>query len=260
MSRFENIPRLKPIREKNVVIVYSIFNRCAEISEQKFWQDMFINMSRNKFPKNVKFSDDTLTIKKRNKIVSCTISDDPIDTEQRVRQFLQQEGIMSAEDKRARDDVFSLYSVPTRGSVYTTWSKIRGNSVTYEIHNYAMKVKTAMGLTEEQHQNLLEIISLGILANIFNSNTIVLKDGSISHIEGLGYNPETKRFFVADPLSAPKSRSGGSTKRVKLDYFIELWKTGTSKKKRDEVLDYIDDAFTADIASEISTTAAFTTE
>lgn len=239
MSRFDNMPIIKPVRSKKKSITYPIFAKCAEITEQKFWKEIFENMSRGKFMRNYKITERGLTLRKRKKTFYCAIGDDPIEVEQNVREFLQSNSVMSMEDKKISADKADEMLAPSREEVYTSWNKIKGRSQTFEIYNYSLHLQQKLKLTEEQRKDLVEVISLGILSGAFNNNTIKVVNGLISTIDGLTYNKETGRFGINTQIPIKKPRTSSSNRTEKVDFFVEKWNAYCSikqkKTKKDKV-------------------------
>ena len=236
MSRFENMPTVKPAKGKTrvVSIVYPVFASCAEVTEQKFWKDLFTSMSQGKFGKNIKMTDTGLIIRRKNKTFCCPLSEDPIETEKNIREFLQFHNIMSAEDKRIKIGKVNEVLAPSREDIYTDWNKIKGKARLYEIQNFSLQMQTIMNLSEDQRRDLVEVINLGIISGMFNNKTIHVVKGFINTVDGLGYNPTTGKFYIDTSLPIRKTRASSSGKVKKVDFFIEKWKkyySATSNKK-----------------------------
>jgi len=223
IGSFSNLPVAQKRAKRSTDAAHPIFQKCAELADQHYWREKFLAMSRNKFSRGIRFLDGNLIIKRKNKSVSCKVPTDPQEAEPALRKFMQSFNILSSEDKAERAKRAAEKHMKTRAELFFSWNKIKLKPRWTELHNYCLKLKREMGLTDEQARDLLVVINMGLLNGVFNADTIILENGYISKITGLKYDKQTGLFFI-DPKQVPKKTRTNKPGKGKIyDPYKEGW-------------------------------------
>lgn len=212
------------VRKKTDIIVNPIFKECADLTTDPMWRSTFIEAAYGKFPRGFSYKDGYLYYKIRNKTTQIEISDEPELAIEDCREFfMKKAGIMSEDDQRKVKEDIDNY-LREKGSLYPkTWQEIkRKKTREILISTFISKTVNKYNLTPYEKADLSDAISFGILIGAFGKHQIILEKGYIDHIEGLIFDPETRRFDV-DPSFVPKNRKYPEPKAQCKKSFLQLW-------------------------------------
>lgn len=205
-----NVAKQAPIKKaytkKKDEVVYPIFLQASELIEDKFWVEMLVNASQNKFKRGFKFKNGILTSKIKNKIYPHDINMEC--PEKALRDFLffmrEVSGIVSEQDLLDKKVEIDEYVSQHMHDNTTTWSKVRTNlHFNVLINRYVEKIRDSDNLTPKQTKNLKDILLTGINTQKFNSKTIFLVDGEIDNITGL-VKTQSGKFIIQTPKKESK--------------------------------------------------------
>jgi len=186
--------------------MYPLFAAAAEHIADPFWKAILVDLSEGKLRRGYRYYpphlDGTLTgrltYKVRNRDYETELGKDPAEVAEQVKNFMIDKGnMLSPIDRQIRERELALSISTSPDIAPQSWGRIR--NVTHRaiiIHRFISTVVEAAQLDGAQKKELENLITLGITAHIFNSDTIILKDGFIVNIMGLHY---VDGHFVIDP-------------------------------------------------------------
>lgn len=177
-------------------IIYPIFEKCSELTEDKFWQSIFMDCAYGKFPRGYNFKNNLLTYRKANKMNRLEVNDIPYEVFTSIIDFLQKtSGIMSVEDRKRLEKKNEENIYVNQNSV--TWKDIKTEKMKdIMICEFITDVAEKMNMNEEEKNDLTTTIKKGFILKYFTSNNIIMFEGRISEIEGLFYNEKTKLYEI----------------------------------------------------------------
>lgn len=200
------VPKSKKTKQKE--IVNNVFVECAKTIEDPFWIEKFNLASIGKFPANFYFNDNTLTYRKGAKNNRLALSPNSREAALEVIKFFQvNKSIFSPTDEQiALNSQFNRSNAnldPETLTWETASKKIKECLISY----FVVDMMTMMKLSNEQGNQLKQIINVGIFSNVFDKNNITLNNNRIFSIGGLFYDPENKVFYIDPNLEPSKNRT-----------------------------------------------------
>ena len=230
-------------------VINPIFEKCANLTEDEFWNSIFMDCSRGKFPRGFFFKNNLLTHKRGSKMTTLEISKSATETYTDVINFFQvKAGIMSQEDRKRlqqREDERILEQMEKEKDI--SWGQIRKENLKEVLLNeFICDLCERMDLNEEEKRELITTIKKGIMLKCFNSNNIIMSEGKIVEIDGLIYNEETREYEIDDMYiqkKAKKETSLGIEKDEKNSdiNFLEIWRKyleGLENKRNKKVTSF----------------------
>ena len=213
-------------------IINPIFEKCANLTEDKFWQTLFMDCARGKFPRGFTFKNGLITYKKGSKSFKLEISDSPAAAYSATMNFLQTvAGIMSVTDRQKLQKLEEeklLTELEKENDI--TWKQVRTEKLKDILINEFIKdLATKMNFNEEENKELTTTVKKGFILKYFGSNNVKMKDGKIIEIEGLIYNEETKEYEIDEDYVQAKSIRKSNKLGIEkgedkpMINFMELW-------------------------------------
>lgn len=234
-------PRAAPVQEtkkrKKTLkpIVHPIFEKCIEITDDKFWQSTFLDCARGKFPRGYTFKNNLLTHKKGNKISTLELdSSSKTEVFYSTKAFFHAcSGLMSAADrkyKQKQEEEKMLEEMESFDDM--TWKDVRTDKLKeLMITEFICSICTKMKYNEEEKRELITVVKKGLMLKYFNSDNIIMEGGRIVEIDGLIFN-ESKNMYEIDSSYCKKTERRGvlgalgiekTEKKIEVD-FMEIWK------------------------------------
>ncbi|GAF68982.1 unnamed protein product [marine sediment metagenome] len=184
-------------RKKIKPIVNPIFEKCAGLTEDKFWIAIFMECARGKFPRGFTFKNHLLTHKKGNKITRLELSKSPSDVYSSSKEFFSKMGgIMSQEDlKRLQKLEDERLAEALKKDRDISWKQVKTEKMKdILICEFIKDISDSLNFDEEERKELSTTIKKGFIMKYFKN--IHMEDGRISEIDGLIYNG---RGYEIDP-------------------------------------------------------------
>lgn len=246
--------------KKEKPVLYPVFERCSQISDDSYWQTIFSDCARGKFPRYFYYQNGLITWRKGNKIDRVLVSEDPTtddiyDVYNISTDFFRAKaGMYSVADKeRMKKEEERLLS--EKKCKDFIWSNINKKKVKdLLITDYVASLSRDYNLSETEKTDLITTIKSGFLLKYFKN--VEMEDGRITDIEGLVWNDDKERFEIETRYKKKKSfkRNYGlgieiEDKQPPVD-FIKEWekyletlektkklkqRIGTSKSRESEV-------------------------
>jgi hypothetical protein len=176
-------------------IIYPVFLECCEFSSDKFWENIFEDLSYGKTPYGTYINKNFLCCSYKNKEFSYKIErKDPKTLFTDIYNLLTTKlGILSHKEKvKKRVD---FHKTESRIKEFRQeWGNIRKKNIKdLLVERYVIDVKKKYSLTVNQAKYLLSVIFIAIVFKVITSNDIVYSDGKIQNIEGIEF---TKKKII----------------------------------------------------------------
>lgn len=189
-------------------IVHTIFNECAALTTDAFWQTTLKQCSQGKFPRNFLFKENCLTYKRGTKTQRIEIPDNAVDALTiSVDFFRNMAGIRSQNDKEREQRQLEEKLLELGSLEDYSWSELTHKIQDLLISAFVETVSNSLEpkLTFAQQNQLTTIINLGFLLGYFTSTSVNYVDGHILGIKGLVYDANKKEFILDfSQTSVPK--------------------------------------------------------
>jgi len=213
-------------------IINPIFEKCAGLTDDTFWQSVFMDCARGKFPRGYSYKNGLITHKKGNKITTLEITNSATDVFYTTKKFFQiVTGLMSKTDRDKLQQIEEeklLEDAEINEDI--TWKEIRTEKLKEVLMiEFINSLCKKCNFNEEEKRDLITTIKKGLMLKYFNSDNIIMNYGRITEIDGLKYNEETNQYEInKNYIKKPerKYRDLGieiSDKKPEID-FIEIWK------------------------------------
>ena len=237
-------------KKKLKPIINPIFEKCASLTEDTFWQSIFMDCARGKFPRGFTFKNNLLTHKKGTRLTTLEISNSPTDVYSATINFFQSiAGIMSVKDRRKLQKIEEEKLIEEmEKDTDLTWGKIRKENLKeILLTEFITDVSKRMNFNSDEKKELTTTIKKGIILKCFNANNIIMEEGKIIEIDGLIYNEETNEYEIDQeyiPEKKCRKDSGLGVEKIeeKLDVnFLEIWKKyleGLENKRNKKVTSF----------------------
>lgn len=198
---------------KNRSIVHPIFEEMKEHNDSSYWEEQLTNFSRGNFPRNFKYYNDTFhyRAKKKNGRKEFYVDNrDLKKTLEELKEFLEDKGIVSILERREK--LLSEYKTDEK---FESWKDFKLNQM-FIIEDYIDKLVRKYDLDEKGKINLESVIRFGISSDIFNNDTIKIKDSKIKKIKHLEWDEDEEKFFIDFSSASVKfSTSNGRKTKTK---------------------------------------------
>ena len=200
----KNKPRVSGKNKKNARnVIYPIFEKCANLTEDEFWISVFNECARGKFPRSFYFKNNLITYRKGNKTKRLQIPTSPASAFNMILEFFQQEGgLLSKLDrkKRKKETEEMLQCVK-----YKSWSEIKTEKIKeIVVIEFVEQLCKKHNFNLEQKKELITTIKKGFLLKYFTNSNIYMNDGRIVDIDGLLYNKYDNIYELDEDYKSKK--------------------------------------------------------
>lgn len=180
-------------------VLYPIFEKCADLTDDKFWQYIFMDCARGKFPRSFSFKNNLLTYRKTNKMFRLEISNSASEVFTATIDFFQTKGgIMSAQDRKKikKQEEEKILEVLDHEM---TWKDVKTDKMKdILIGEFVLSLTQKYELNGGERKELITTIRKGFMLKYFTSSNIEMENGRIVEIDGLIVDEETKESSI-DP-------------------------------------------------------------
>lgn len=190
------VPVTNKKKKNKEEIVYPIFNKLAEFTDDSVWIQAMNNASKCIFPSGISFQNNELHYKKGNRNQTLYLSTPNERLFAEVKTFFNLwGGISSDRDKLQQNQ----NQIKEQQQMYQRWGQIKKKNIKNDlIIKYIYKLVQTLKLNEAEKRQLESVINGGFLSKTIKSNDIVMLNGEIDNIRNLHYNSTTRRFFTEE--------------------------------------------------------------
>lgn len=215
-----------PIKQKKVkgqrqkpppIIVNPIFNECAKVIDDAYWQSLFIQASYGKLPKGFMYKNGFLNYKigtKKNRKIE--IPENSIEAASACLSFFREMGGIRSQADRDRERLELDEKLLEMKSIDNwKWSDIKRKKIQeILINSFVETIITSMKLNQSQTKQLTTLINLGFLMGYFSANSVQFVEGDIKGITGLLYDSNSNEF-IFDPSVISRGSNKNNSNRSK---------------------------------------------
>jgi len=191
----------------------------------EYWYEMFLEMSRGKFNKEIQVLDDK-SISVKDFIIECT---EPTVFIPEFIMHMKELGYKSPDDASPLPEEETNKTREDRKTP-VSWKKIKSKATRNEqIVNYITRIQPMYNLTLKEKRQMYSSIQLAFLFHQISSDDIQSENGYIIGIEGLTFDEKNRIFFFPDRKK--KGEDDDKKKTDKLSSLVESYFKGCKKIK-----------------------------
>lgn len=192
----------------NKQIVHKIFADCAAVSQDPFWVDKFNNAAMGKFPHKFNFNDGLLTYRKGAKSHALEVSNNPYEASHACMEFFRANGgIFSPADEQNSLELQYARAHAVLTKQQLTWGDANKKVQECMLSYYVTDMKSLMGLSDPEVEQLRQTIRLGIANKYFGKHNIRVENNRIHYVDGLLWNNELRNFYINPELKPTSTRT-----------------------------------------------------
>jgi len=221
------------------IALYPIFERCAKMTLDEYWKDIFCGASQNKFPKGVRYDSKSNTLFIRTQLQSGKIITDSVELGTSPESMFK----IIQEVFRERLGIFSPLDIQVKRSEITEmrescilsldcgWKDIKPRSLKeLIITRYIINLKEKYNLNDRDAKKAYITLQLGFQLKQLCSDDVIYEKMSIKNIEGFVYDETTKEFKIDRPIpqSTKKEKKNPSKK---FEHSVNAYITECKNKK-----------------------------
>lgn len=216
-------------------LLFRIFADCSLYTLDPYWKDIFLDCSRNKFPKGILYNPKKHELYVRTSATTkakvVVLSQDSKDTFKIMMDvFKRILGMHSTRDLQFQHDEIENAAKSKAINLNCEWKDIKKKYIRKQlIINYVIKLRDTYKLSQADVKILMSCINLGFQFHDLSPKDVVYRQGEIKKINKLVFNPKTKSFHIKGikERSIPQSEKLNKPKRIyqSLDKFVKDYKT-----------------------------------
>lgn len=182
--------------------IHHIFYLCSTYTPDESWAEFFRDCSFGKFPRGIRFEDNAIKCTRKKQMFTEHLPKDPERAfEAILAVFRDRLGIKTAREKKSAAVKFERQKEASRiiqwKDATTTASRLA------LVRNYVDRVGAVYSLSEEERRNLIALIEICIANKILDGERIKLQAGKIVQIEGLLFDPWTRKASIQGQFKPP---------------------------------------------------------
>ena len=187
-------------------IVHEIFEKCSELTKDKYWVDIFKGCAREKFPRGFQYQNGLLIHRKGTKVVRMPIPNTPVEAYSICTNFFKNTaGLMSTSDRKRLQKEEEERLIENMINREITWKDIKTERVKeLLICDYISDIVKKRGYKTEQKKELTTIIKRGFMLKYFSSKNIIMEHNKIKEIQGLLFDEKENMYYVDPKLKTKK--------------------------------------------------------
>lgn len=207
-------------------IVHPIFHECAEYTLDPFWQQVFDECARGRFPRGTSINAAGNIVYFRNKDNSFTsykLDKTPEVIFQDLKELFQKFlNFKSHQDRQDIRDELDNICRDINEIFAGDWKKIKRKKIKEPIiRKYILDLQKEYSLDSKETSQVAQLIKLGFLFNWINNDDVDYKDQRILNIKTLHFD-ETERTFELEEPDTPQKREY-KPKPIKLSTLWDKW-------------------------------------
>lgn len=220
-------------------IIHPIFKDCEMYTLDPFWQDIFQQCAKNRFPRGVRFDwkRRILYIKLQGSsagkpnIKVCKLPQEATDVFEVVIAAFRELGLRSKRDMDLKREEIRKIRKERTINLNCTWKEIKPKYMKDRmIFDFVLYLRGKHDLSPKQTRSLLSTIILGFQLKQIESDDIQYEKGEILDIKDLIFDAKTKMFYIDRDIK----RSPSNDKSSKSSKFLSTFEVylREAKKKR----------------------------
>lgn len=181
-------------------LLYPIFLLCIKyIDSDNYWKIVYEELSYGKCPYGIYIKNDYLCCNYKNKKFNYKINQDkePGELYKETYNLLKNKfGLLSDNDRLNNKNLFLLHESEIYKDIKDDWNNIKKKNIKQLfIEKYIIKNSLEYDLSEQQSNELLQLILLGILLKTITTKNIIFKNYMIEDISCISFK---KNQYIFD--------------------------------------------------------------
>jgi hypothetical protein len=180
--------------------IHQIFYLCSSYTPDLAWKEFLKDCSFGKFPTGVRFENGAIKCNRKKHVFTQPL---PSDAEQAlsviIEVFRDKLGIKTVKEKNSASAKFDKSRHAARIVTWKDATTIASRNCL--IRNFASRFSTYYILNPDEQNNLVLLLSIAVSTKILDANTIHLVDGKIARIDGLHFDPLTRKTTLDGTLT-----------------------------------------------------------
>lgn len=178
--------------------VHRLLYLCSTFTPDSAWSDFLKDCSYGKFPRGVRFEDNSLKCTRKKQTFTVPIPTDPEKAVQIIIQVFRDR--LNIKTNREVKSAAIRFDRQRAENQIVTWKDASTAAAKNALlSNFVERFSIHYGLSTDETRQMNLLLSLALLNKTINSKNIVLVDGRISQIVGLQFNPSTRKVSLAGP-------------------------------------------------------------
>lgn len=188
-------------------IVNPIFETCTELISDPYWQGIFRDCARGKFPRGFSYKNGLINYRKGSKMIRLEVSKSPPEALQEVRDFFQKmAGLLSDEDRSRMKRLEEEQLLEQSCQQFESWKDVKGDKLKdILISEFITDMCLKYDLDENAKRELFTNVRKGFMLKCFGAQNIEMENGRIVEIEGLSIDRETGESEIDPEMIHHKS-------------------------------------------------------
>ena len=183
--------------------IHQIFYLCSSYTPDLAWKEFLKDCSFGKFPTGVRFENGAIKCNRKKHVFTQAL---PTDAEQAlsviIEVFRDKLGIKTIKEKNSASAKFDKSRTAARILTWKDATTIASRNCL--IRNFASRFSAYYVLTPAEQNNLILLLTIAVSTKILDSTNIHVKDGIITSIDGLHFDPLSRKTTLAEaPLKVP---------------------------------------------------------
>jgi hypothetical protein len=182
--------------------VHTIFYLCSTYTPDEAWADFFRECSFGKFPRGIRFEDNAIKCMRKKQVFTEHLPKDPEKAfETILTVFRDRLGIKTAREKKSAALKFDRQQ---EASVIQTWKDATtAASRLALVRNYIDRMASVYSLSDSERRQIITLIEVCIANKILDGERIKVQTGKIMEIEGLCFDPYTRKASIRGQFKQP---------------------------------------------------------
>lgn len=202
-------------------VLDGFFEQCSKRCDDPYWADILHEMALGKPPKKFSVKDHVVYFKRGSKVYTVMIPENYHEAISVIVEFIRHHSGKYSEMDQDRNRKEELARLSNRDGA-TIWTKVSKEMRVVLIINYVTELRKVHKLNIKEVTQLNNIIHIGIALRYFRKENIVLSEDRIERIEGLIFDPTTRRFSI-DPNLVPSKASRTKSEPKEVAPCVDFW-------------------------------------
>jgi hypothetical protein len=193
-----NINKIRNSAKTKRVIEFQIFEDIKNMEKDQFWISFFEDAAIGKFPRNLKFINNVLIYRHKNKNAEITLPEERLEAGAFTKAFVYENaGIISPTDIKEKKSIDEKSLQDAANIEINNWKQIKNEKQQNILVSFFVQLLgEKYDLTFQEKVKLTQQIKLGLLSGYLNNTNIIMDNGNIYEIEGLDFIDETREFVI----------------------------------------------------------------
>jgi len=193
-----NINKVRNSAKTKRVIEFQIFEDIKNMEKDQFWISFFEDAAIGKFPRNLKFINNVLIYRHKNKNAEITLPEERLEAGAFTKAFVYENaGIISPTDIKEKKSIDEKSLQDAANIEINIWKQIKNEKQQNILVSFFVQLLgEKYDLTFQEKVKLTQQIKLGLLSGYLNNTNIIMDNGNIYEIEGLDFIDESREFVI----------------------------------------------------------------